>query len=134
MKICISCFTWETGQCGNTRSTFLPFNNYLERSSGCSFRKDLALQFSAVGSCFIPISLASVGTWVSNLWNRKDLEIRLEGLTVASDKKYNFFFFFKQPLNLHFIVSSQWWRMNSVDHHALVREELVKQLKPWANS
>ena len=80
MKICISCFTWETGQCGNTRSAFLPCNNYLEQISGCSFRQDSALQFTAVAYCFIPTSLASVGTWVSKLWNRKDLEVRLEAL------------------------------------------------------
>lgn len=67
---------WETGQCGNTRSTFLPCNNYLERSSGCSLTKDLVLQFTAVASCFIPTSLASVGTCVSNLfWRETDENI-----------------------------------------------------------
>lgn len=76
MKICISCFTWETGQCGNSRSAFLPCNNYLEQISGCSFRQDLALQFTAVASCFIPTSLASVGTWVSKLlWRETDKNI-----------------------------------------------------------
>ena len=92
MKICISCFTWETGQCGNSRSAFLPCNNYLEQISGCSFRQDLALQFTAVASCFIPTSLASVGTWVSKLWNRKDLEVRLEAQTLALDKRYSLLF------------------------------------------
>lgn len=67
---------WETGQCGNTRSTFLPCNNYLERSSGCSSRKDLALQFNAAASCFVPTSLASVGIWVSNFfWKESDENI-----------------------------------------------------------
>lgn len=117
MKIFISCFTWETGQCGNTRSTFLPCNNYLERSSGCSIRKDLALQFNAVASCFIPTSLASVGTWVSNLWNRKDLEMRLEGLTLALDKRYSLLF-----SNDHLICTffTREEAELSVGHHALL--------------
>lgn len=121
MKICIPALPGKLDNVVTLRQHSCLAKNYLERSSG-SFRKDLDLQFTAVASCFIPTSLASVSIWGSNFWNRKDLEVRIEGPNVALDKMYNSFLLIIYPIFHSFFKRVEYQELLLVYRGILVSE------------